>query len=66
MCLCRDDVANPATRVKDVSSVARDHVQMDMKDCLAGRLAYVHTDVVAVGRRHRPFDRRAGMVDRGK
>jgi hypothetical protein len=45
----RDDVADVAARVVPVAAVARDHVQVQVHHRLAGGLADVGAEVVAVG-----------------
>ena len=52
----------PAPGVRDVASVARNDVKMQMRNRLTGGLAHVHADVEAV-RCMTPQDLLAGCLD---
>jgi hypothetical protein len=46
--MTRKYMADATARIFDVAVVARDQMNVEMKDCLAGRGAAVDADVVAV------------------
>jgi hypothetical protein len=48
-CAAGDDVSHAAGRVGDVAAVARDQVDVEVEDGLAGGFADVDADVEAVG-----------------
>ena len=54
-----------AARAGDIALVARDDMQVEMKDGLPRRFADVHPDVVAIGLPG-AFDRGTRVVDRGE